>query len=79
MELSVLQSIARVDGGIVMDRDGRLRAFGAILRNAGESLAALEGGRTTASVHASRFGLAVKVSEDGMVSFYRGGVKVWEI
>jgi hypothetical protein len=79
MELSVLQSIARVDGGIVMDRDGRLRAFGAILRNAGESLAALEGGRTTAAVHASRFGLAVKVSEDGMVSFYRGGVKVWEI
>jgi hypothetical protein len=79
LEMSVLQSIARVDGGIVMDRVGRLLAFGAILRNTGASLAAQDGGRTTAAVHASRFGLAVKISEDGMVSFYRGGVQVWEI
>ena len=79
MELSVLQSIARVDGGIVMDREGRLLAFGAILRHSGAILAAQEGGRTTAAVHASRFGLAVKISEDGLVSFYRGGAKVWEI
>jgi len=72
LEMSVLQSIARVDGGIVMDRVGRLLAFGAILRNTGASLAAQDGGRTTAAVQASRFGLAVKISEDGMVSFYRG-------
>jgi DisA bacterial checkpoint controller nucleotide-binding len=79
LELSVLQSIARVDGGIVMDRDGRLLAFGAILRNAAAPLTAEEGGRTTAAVHASRFGLALKISEDGMVSFYRGGERCWEI
>jgi hypothetical protein len=79
LELSVLQSIARVDGGIVMDRVGRLLAFGAILRNTGASWAAQDGGRTTAAVHASRFGLAVKVSEDGMISFYRDGLQVWEI
>ena len=79
LEMSVLQSIARVDGGIVMDRAGRLLAFGAILRHAGQSLAAQDGGRTTAAVHASRLGLAVKISEDGMVSFYRGGGEVWEI
>jgi DisA bacterial checkpoint controller nucleotide-binding len=79
IELSVLQSIARVDGGIVIARDGRLLAFGAILRNGGEFLAAEEGGRTTAAVHASRFGQVLKISEDGEMSFYRGGTRVWEI
>jgi hypothetical protein len=80
LDMSVLQSIARVDGGIVMDRVGRLLAFGAILRNTGAaSWAAQDGGRTTAAVHASRFGLAVKISEDGMVAFYRNGSQVWEI
>ena len=79
LELTVLQSIARVDGGIVMDRQGRLLAFGAILRTTGEPAPAQEGGRTTAAVYASRFGMAVKISEDGVVSFYRGGARVWEI
>jgi hypothetical protein len=79
IEMSVLQSIARVDGGIVMDRVGHLLAFGAILRHTGASWAAQDGGRTTAAVHASRFGVAIKVSEDGMVSFYRNGSQVWEI
>ena len=79
LEPSVLQSIARVDGGIVMDRDGCLLAFGAILRSGGEPMVAQDGGRTTAAVHASRHGLALKISEDGIVSFYRAGNRVWEI
>jgi hypothetical protein len=79
LDLTVLQSIARVDGGLVMDRGGRLLAFGAILRTTGEPLAAEEGGRTTAAVYASRFGVALKISEDGVVSFYRAGARVWEI
>ena len=29
----MLESVARMDGGIVLDRDGNLLAFGAILRN----------------------------------------------
>ena len=79
LEVTVLQSIAHVDGGIVIDRLGRLLAFGAILRTTGEPIAAQDGGRTTAAVYASRFGLALKISEDGTVSFYRGGARVWEI
>ena len=79
LEPSVLQSIARVDGGIVMDRDGCLLSFGAILRSGGEPMVAQDGGRTTAAVHASRHGLALKISEDGIVSFYRAGNRVWEI
>jgi hypothetical protein len=30
-------------------------------------------------MYSSRFGMALKVSEDGAVSFYRGGARVWEI
>jgi hypothetical protein len=79
LEPNVLKSIAQVDGGIVMDREGRLLAFGAILRTGGEPMAALDGGRTTAALHASHFGLALKISEDGFVSFYRSGSCVWEM
>ncbi|HYW46795.1 MAG TPA: hypothetical protein VE959_28270 [Bryobacteraceae bacterium] len=79
LELTVLESIAHVDGAVVMDREGHLLAFGAILRHVEEGLPAQEGGRTTAALHASRFGPVLKISEDGGVSFYQKGIRVWEI
>jgi len=79
IEPSVLESIARVDGGIVMDRDGWLLAFGAILRHVEQAIPAQEGGRTTAALHASRFGTVLKISEDGNMAFYRCGARIWEI
>jgi DisA bacterial checkpoint controller nucleotide-binding len=79
MDASILENIAGLDGGVVLDRTGRLLAFGAILRTTGEPVEAQEGGRTTAALYASRSGLALKVSEDGFISFYRFGGKVWEM
>ena len=80
---TVLESIARIDGAIVLDRAANLLAFGAILRDrlvAPEAdRHAVEGGRTTAAIVASRYGHALKVSEDGLVSFYSGGRAIWEI
>ena len=38
----------------------------------------VEGARTTAAMAASRFGPVLKVSEDGLMSFY-DGTKVWDI
>lgn len=78
---TVLESIARIDGGIVLDRNFHLIAFGAILRhspaaNAQQGIA--EGGRTTAAIGASRYGNVLKVSEDGMISYYRSGSCIWE-
>ena len=78
---TVIESIARIDGGIVLDREFRLLAFGAILRlgaMAEQAQELPEGGRTTAAIGASRYGCVLKVSEDGMISFYRGGLCVWE-
>jgi hypothetical protein len=79
---AVLETVARIDGAIVLDRDSNLLAFGAIVRH--PDLADLhpdniEGGRTTAAISASRFGCVLKISEDGMVSFIQNGKCIWDI
>ena len=38
----------------------------------------IEGARTTAAMAASRFGPVLKVSEDGVITFF-DGAKVWDI
>lgn len=82
MAPALLETIARMDGSLVMDHESRVLAFGAILRNtgmAGSDDQILEGGRTTAAVGASRFGNVLKISEDGLVSHYKDGLLVWEM
>ena len=79
---AVLQSVARIDGAIVIDTDGELLAFGTILRHAPATdvtAPPAEGGRTTAALGASRFGSVLMVSEDGVVSFFRGGRAIWQM
>jgi len=76
---SVLESMARIDGAIVLDRDSRVMTFGAILMASGDDAQAVEGGRTTAALAASHYGDVLKVSEDGIVSYYRDGQCCWEI
>jgi len=76
---SVLESVARIDGAIVLDRDSQVLTFGAILIASADDAQAVDGGRTTAALAASRYGNVLKVSEDGLVSFYREGRCVWEI
>jgi hypothetical protein len=79
---AVLETVARIDGGIVLDKDSNLLAFGAILRHPDMTdlhPETIEGGRTTAAVSASRFGNVLKVSEDGLISFYQNGKCVWDM
>lgn len=76
----VIESVARIDGAMVLDRESNLLAFGAILRHTAQrSETAVEGGRTNAAISASQFGPVLKVSEDGLVSFYSEGRCVWEM
>jgi hypothetical protein len=77
---TVLESVARIDGAIVLDRAANLLAFGAILRHHADLWPVVaEGGRTMAAISASRYGHALKVSEDGFVAFYAAGRQVWEL
>jgi hypothetical protein len=77
----VVEALASLDGALVADGEGRLIAFGAILRHDALSRphAAVEGARTTAAIVASRFGPVLKVSEDGVVSCFLGGERVWDL
>ena len=81
LDPTVLEAFAGLDGAIATDRNGRLLAFGAILRH--DSSASLdtiaEGARTTAAIVASRYGPVLKVSEDGIVTCYFRGARVWDL
>jgi hypothetical protein len=79
---TVLEALAGIDGAVVADAAGRLLAFGAILRVAPETVLAaraVEGARTTASLAASYHGPVLKVSEDGYLTMFLGGRRVWEL
>lgn len=81
LDPSVVAALATVDGATVTDRRGRLLAAGAILRHPVTEDTAhgiIEGARTTAAMAASRFGPVLKVSEDGVITFF-DGVPVWNI
>jgi hypothetical protein len=80
---AVLRTLASIDGGIVLDREGRLLAFGAILRQPNENhptdRVAQGGGRSVAALAASQYGSALKISEDGTISLFEKGNWVWDI
>lgn len=82
LDPSVFMGLAALDGATVTDRSGRLLAVGAILRHPpSQQLDAgggVEGARTTAAMAASQFGPVLKVSEDGILTFF-DRERVWDI
>jgi len=83
LDPAVFRGLARTDGATVLDRTGRLLAVGAILLHTEppepHSNLAVEGARTTAAMAAGRFGAVLKVSEDGLITFYDKQEKIWDI
>ncbi len=67
---TIRKEILRLDGAVVLGHDGRVFAAGAILELGGAERGNL-GGRSAAAKALSRFGLGIKVSEDGMISCYK--------
>jgi hypothetical protein len=81
LDPNVLAALASLDGAIVVDQHARLLAAGAILRHPPSDeleTGVVEGARTTAALAASKFGPVLKVSEDGIITFF-DGEKVWDI
>src|SRR5262249_59207498 len=83
LDPAVLAGLARTDGATVMDPSGRLLAVGAILLHTEppepHSSLPVEGARTTAAMAAGRYGAVLKVSEDGLLTFYDQQEKIWDI
>jgi DNA integrity scanning protein DisA with diadenylate cyclase activity len=75
---ALVENIASIDGAVVLRRNGDLIAAGAILRGDG-GIPGVEGARTTAAFVASQYGAALKVSEDGEISLYRRGARMWTL
>ena len=65
LDPAVLAGLAKTDGATVMDGTGRLLA--------------VEGARTTAAMAAGRYAAVLKVSEDGLITFYDRQEKIWDI
>ena len=83
LDPAVLGGLARTDGATVMDSTGRLLAVGAILLHTEppepHSNLVVEGARTTAAMAAGRHGAVLKVSEDGLITFYDRQERIWDI
>jgi len=83
LDRAVLMGLARTDGATVMDSTGRLLAIGAILLHPEapepHSALAVEGARTTAAMAAGRMGAVLKISEDGLITFYDHQERIWDI
>jgi len=83
LDPAVLAGLAKTDGAMVMDSSGRLLAVGAILMHTEplepHSTLAVEGARTTAAMAAGRYASVLKVSEDGLITFYDRQEKIWDI
>ncbi|HEU4936627.1 MAG TPA: hypothetical protein VFT39_09245 [Vicinamibacterales bacterium] len=83
LDPAVFRGLARTDGATVLDGTGRLLAVGAILLHTEppepHSNLAVEGARTTAAMAAGRFGAVLKVSEDGLITFYDRQERIWDI
>jgi CheY-like chemotaxis protein len=73
---ATMEALAGLDGAVVTDREGRLHAFGAILR-ARSGVGAIEGARASAALGASYHGPVLKVSEDGSLAMFLDGQRVW--
>jgi hypothetical protein len=78
MSRAVLAELSSIDGGVVMDNQGFLLAYGAVLKTSGR-FSPSEGSRTKAAVFASQFGISVKVSSDGDMTFLAGGEPFLEL
>jgi len=66
--------LAGLDGAIVLNNKGAILAYSAILRPERRGrVSPAEGSRTKAAIGASNYGLAIKISSDGEMSFYADG------
>ena len=71
LDAQTLARFGELDGATILDRDGRLLAYGAIISSSDSQH---EGARTAAARSLSRQALAVlKVSEDGDITVFREG------
>ena len=71
LDRNLLLDFLSIDGALVIDTLGNLISIGAIVKVPGGSN---EGGRTAATKEMARYGIGMKISEDGKISIYKQGL-----
>jgi hypothetical protein len=75
-----LKLISKVDGAVTLDNEFNLLSFGRLVKlDMNGSKEKVEGARTAAAISGSKYGLAIKVSEDKKITVWEDGIKVLEI
>jgi hypothetical protein len=72
---AVIFDLAMLDGAVIVGTDGKLLAYGAIIKS-GESQDTTRGARYQACLAASQHGVALMVSADGAISIVAKGKKL---
>jgi DNA integrity scanning protein DisA with diadenylate cyclase activity len=71
----MLAMLASIDGATLINRKGRLLAYGAIISSRPRGS---EGARSAAALELSNKGFVIKVSADGPIALYEGGKEIVE-
>lgn len=73
LDMHLLESIACVDGAVIMDTNYNILSFGEMIQPAKKSKESeiAFGARTNAGINASYYGISIKVSEDGDISVFK--------
>ncbi|MCK5779811.1 MAG: hypothetical protein KAH04_02270 [Psychrilyobacter sp.] len=75
-----LKLISEVDGAVILDNELNLLSFGRLLKLDTEGTTEkVEGSRTAAAISGSKYGLAIKISEDKKIEVWENGIKVLEV
>ena len=73
---SMVATIAAIDGATVIDKNGKILAYGAVIPS---HPCRSEGARSAAARELSEHGFVVKVSADGPITLYEGGMQLLEV
>ncbi len=75
-----LKLISKVDGAVVLGNELELISFGRLVKlDVNKDEKRLEGARSAAAISGSKYGISIKVSEDGHITVWEDKVKVLEI
>lgn len=75
-----LKLISKVDGAVTLDNEFNLLSFGRLVKlDMKGNKEKIEGARTAAAISGSKYGLAIKVSEDKKITLWEDGIKILDI
>ncbi len=77
LDRNLRRELLELDGAMVISKSGKIHVIGTIIKL--NTSGSDGGGRTAAAMELSEFGLAVKISQDGYVQFYKDREMILEM